>query len=317
MPTSALAARLHLHGSPLVVEPVSLREPGPDEALVELAYAAINPVDRYVAAGRVAPDASLPRILGSEASGSLDGAPVLVCGHDLGRAKDGLWATAAVVPRAAVTPLPAGVDLKQAAAMGVAGVTAWTVVSQLAKVRPEDRVLVLGASGGVGSIAISLIRSIGAQVWGQTEDAKKRAWISARGADQVVVTGSAGLVEAVAGLNPTVVLDPLGGAYTGPAITALEPFGRLVIFGTSAGLRGEIGIQELYRKALTVRTYSGLIEPSDRLAVGVAGALSALAAGQLRVSVDSVMALAEVNDALARQAGREVLGKLVLDLRRS
>ena len=314
MSTSAVAARLHQHGDPLRVESVDLLEPGQDEVLVNLAYAAINPVDRYVALGRVAPDSPLPRTLGSEAVGTVDGRPVLVCGHQLGRQRDGLWATAAVVPRGAVSDLPAGVDLKQAAAIGVVGVTAWTVVTRLAGVTAADRVLVLGASGGVGSTAISLVRSIGAQVWGQTEDPKKRAWISARGASRVVVTDSEHLVEEVRALRPTVVLDPLGGQFTAGAITALEPFGRLIIFGTSAGLRGEISIQELYRKELTVLTYSGLIEPPERFAAGVTGALGALADGRLRISVDSVMPLAEVNEALARQANREVLGKLVLDL---
>lgn len=314
MSTLATAARLHQHGTPLRVEQLALPEPAPGEVLVDLAYAAINPVDRYVAAGRVAPDASLPRTLGSEAAGTLDGVPVLVCGHDLGRSRDGVWASAAVVPRAAVTALPEGVDLVEAAAMGVAGTTAWTVVTELAKVSTKDRVLVLGASGGVGSIAVSIIRAIGATVWGQTEDGEKRAWILARGADQVVVTGGQGLVAAAQELRPTVVLDPLGGGFTGGAVTLLEPFGRLVIFGTSAGLRGEIGIQELYRKEITVLTYSGLIEPPERLARGVAGALEALAARRLQVHVDSVMPLSEVNQALARQAGRDVLGKLVLDL---
>lgn len=75
--------------------------------------------------GRVAPGAPVPRTLGTEGAGTVDGRPVLARGHGIGTARDGLWATAAVVPYAALIDVPDGVALEQAAAMGVAGVTAW------------------------------------------------------------------------------------------------------------------------------------------------------------------------------------------------
>jgi len=78
------AARLHHHGDPLAVDEVSLPAPAPGEVRVELAFAGVNPVDSYVAAGRVAADGPLPRTVGSEASGHLDGRPVLVTGAGLG-----------------------------------------------------------------------------------------------------------------------------------------------------------------------------------------------------------------------------------------
>src|SRR5437763_4174676 len=105
------AARLHEHGQPLRVEEVELPEPGPDEVLVELRYAGINPVDRYMAEGRVAPDGPLPRTLGSEGSGVLGGQEVLIAGGGLGAGRDGVWAQAAVVPASSVLELPPGVEL--------------------------------------------------------------------------------------------------------------------------------------------------------------------------------------------------------------
>jgi len=165
MPT-VTAARLIRHGAPLVIEELELPDPGPDEVVVDLAFAGVNPIDRYGAEGQVTPDALVPRTLGSEASGVVGGRAVVVRGHGIGTRRDGVWATGAVVPSAALVPVPEGVDLRVAAAMGVAGVTAWRVVTEKARVRPDDRVLVLGASGGVGSIALSVVRSIGATAWG-------------------------------------------------------------------------------------------------------------------------------------------------------
>lgn len=313
----ARAARLHAHGKPLVVEEVDVPAPGADELVVEMAFAGVNPVDRYTAEGRVAPDGPLPRTLGMEGSGrrAEDGRPVLVQGSGLGTKRDGAWAERIVVPRAALTDIPAGVDLAAAAVMGVAGVTAWRTATEQAAVTAQDRVLVLGASGGVGSILVSLCRSLGARVWGQTGNRDKAAFITDQGADEVVTVGAADLAGAVEPLAPTVVFDPLGDGFTAAAVEALAPFGRLVSFGVSAGPTVELNMQMLYRKGLTVHGYGGLIEPEERMAAGKAAALAALADGRLRVAVADVLPLGRVNDAFADLVDRAVTGKIVLDLR--
>src|SRR3954453_6070747 len=161
------AARLHSRDTPLVVEEVVLPSPGDGEVRVELAFAGVNPVDSYIARGRVASDGPMPRTVGGEARGLVDGRPVLVTGAGLGSTRDGVWAGAANVPETAVVPLPEGVGLREAAAMGVAGLPSWHTL-QLAGVRSADRVLVLGASGGVGLTTVSLAAALGATVWGQT-----------------------------------------------------------------------------------------------------------------------------------------------------
>ena len=75
------AARLHTHGEPLVVERVVLPEPTEGEVRVELEFGGVNPIDRYLALGRVNPAGPLPRTPGGEAAGTLDGVPVLVAGE--------------------------------------------------------------------------------------------------------------------------------------------------------------------------------------------------------------------------------------------
>lgn len=308
------AARLHEHGQPLVVEAVALGPPADGEVRVDLEFGGVNPVDHYMALGRVNPDGPLPRTLGAEAAGTADGRPVLVAGEGLGAARDGVWAAAANVPESAVIPIPDGVDPQKAAAMGIAGLTALHCVRRLAQVSPQDRVLVLGASGGVGSMIVSLAGAAGATVWGQTGSEDKADRIAGAGADRVLVAGPEGLPEPLAELEPTVVLDPLGGGFVAPSVSALAVRGRYVSFGVSAGAQVTFNMQELYRKMITLFGYGGMQLRRDERRSGLEAALQALRAGELRVRVDEVLALEAVNEGFARLTERRVQGKLLLAL---
>jgi NADPH2:quinone reductase len=308
------AVRLHEHGKPLVAETVELPDPGADEVRVELEFGGVNPIDRYIAEGRVAADSPLPRTLGGEAAGSAGGRPVLVAGEGLGAARDGVWAQAAVVPSAAVVELPHGVGTREAAAMGIAGLTALNVVREVGKVGPGDRVLVLGASGGVGSMVVSLARVAGATVWGQTGSQDKVESIEAHGADRVLVGGPDELADQIAEFEPTVVTDPLGGAFVMPVLEAIAPRGRLVSYGVSAGPEVRMNMQTLYRKMVSLLGYGGMQLTREERRPGLESALEALRAGELKVRVDEVLALRDVNDAFQRLVERRVEGKLLLDL---
>jgi NADPH2:quinone reductase len=307
------AARLHDHHSPLRVEEVELPAPAPGEVRVELAFAGVNPIDSYVARGLVAADGPLPRTVGGEASGLVDGRPVLVTGAGLGSTRDGVWAGAANVPETAVVPLPDGVGLQTAGATGVAGLTAWHTLN-LAEVGPGDRVLVLGAGGGVGLTAVSLAVAMGATVWGQTGSTGKTEAIRRQGAHDVLVTDASGLAGALADRAPTVVLDGLGGGFTAAAVQALAPRGRLVLFGTSTGSTSTMELQPLYRKGLRLLGYGGLILTDAERREGLAEALTAVADGRMRIPIDRVLPLEEVGEAFRLIGDRAVTGKIVLEL---
>jgi NADPH:quinone reductase len=309
------AVRLHRHGEPLVVEDVRLPDPGAGEVLVELVYGGVNPVDTYVAQGSVNPDGPLPRTLGGEASGTVDGRPVLVAGESLGAARDGVWAQAAVVPEVAITELPEGVDARDAAAMGIAGLTALNVVRHLGRVAADDRVLVLGASGGVGSMIVSLARAAGATVWGQTGAPHKAAAITEQGAERAIVAGPDELADQIAEFEPTVVFDPLGGGFVAPVVATTAARGRIVSLGTSSGAEVSLNMRQLYRKALTVFGYGGMQLRREERRPGLREALEALADGSIRVRIDAVLGLEEVNRAFDRIRERRIEGKLLLDLR--
>jgi NADPH:quinone reductase len=313
-PDTVRAARLVALGEPLQIQEVELPTPGPDEVRVNLHYGGVNPVDRYVAEGRVNPDGRRPRTLGAEAAGELDGHPVLVAGEGLGAGRDGVWAQAAVVPRLAVVELPEGVAPRAAAAMGVAGLTAFNCVRHVAAVTSDDRVVVLGASGGVGSMIVSLARAAGATVWGHTGSAAKAAAITEDGAHRVLVGGPEEVADDLVGFEPTVAFDPLGDGFVAPLMEAMAPHGRIVSFGVSAGPEVAFNMQLLYRKAVSLLGYAGLILTREERGPGLQAALEAVRAGELKVRIDSILPLEEVNDAFRRIVDRRVQGKLLLDL---
>ncbi|MPZ79552.1 MAG: zinc-binding dehydrogenase [Actinophytocola sp.] len=302
------AARLHEFGSPLRIDDVPAPAPGPDEVLVRLTHAGVNPIDirlRDGGAGRV----ELPFVPGCDGVGRADSGPVVVYGAGLGLRRAGTYAEQVAVPAKGVVRLPDGVDPVQAAGIGLAGVTAWALVGR--GVTAADRVLVLGASGGVGSLAVQLARSAGARVWAQTTDPEDASRLDL-GADRVVACDAAGLRDAVRELEPTVVLDGLGGAFTGAAVRAVANGGRITVFGVSAGARGEVDYATLYRKSVTLYGHASLAMPAADVRDALVGCLELVGAGQVRVLVDEVLPLGAVNAAHRRLTERRTTGKLVL-----
>ena len=313
------ALRLTAHGAPLRVGEVPLRDPGPGEVVVEIAAAGVNPIDRYAAQGLVAAGGPLPRTLGGEAAGWLDGSPVVVYGGGLGSMQDGVWAEAVTVHRDHVTPLDPSVELTAASGLGIVGVTAWNTVVELGRVTSSDRVLVLGAGGGVGLAIISLALAAGATVMGQVGSAGKGEAVRDFGASPVVAD-AAGLAEAARDFAPTVVFDPLGGGFTPAALSVLAPLGRHVIFGTTAGTTAELELQALYRAGHSILGYGGLNLSDEERRIGIRAAADAMGAGRLRIHVGRVMPLSEAageRDGLfAALTDRALAGKLVIDCTR-
>ncbi|MDQ6745051.1 MAG: zinc-binding dehydrogenase [Actinomycetota bacterium] len=151
-------------------------------------------------------------------------------------------------------------------------------------------------------------------MWAQTGAGEKVAFIEDQGADRILVGEAQDLREPLAELQPTAVFDPLGGDFVAVAVEALAPRGRLVSFGTSAGPQVSFNMQTLYRNMLTVLGYGGMHLDAREHRAGLQAALGALAAGELRVSIDEVLPLAAVGEALGRLERRQAQGKLLLEL---
>ena len=307
------AACLHELGGTLQLETVDDPSPSEGEVLVEVAYASVNPLDVWITQGSIGAAAEyLPWIPGTEGTGYADGRPVLVSGGGVGVIRRGLYCEQAAVPRAAVTEVPEGVDLAQVAGLGVAGVTAWASLHDRAQLGPDDRVLVLGASGGVGSLAVPLAQGTAATVWGQTTQATKVPVIEAAGADHVVVADAGELAAAVAELQPTVIMDGVGGAFTAVAVDVLAPNGRIVVYGTSADQVSSLNLRVLYRKNGSILGYGGMVLAEEKRRSILAGLVAMVTDGSLTVPVELVP-LADAGRCHQRILDRDVTGKLVLD----
>jgi len=221
--------------------------PGPDEVLIEVAYAGVGFVDTLFRAGAF--PLPLPLIPGIEIAGRVRAAGPGVAGfvpgdrvaallNDFGRGpRAGGYAELAVAHASMVGHVPDGLDLAIAAAAVVNGVTARIALHELGRLGPADRVLVLGASGGLGGIACRIAAIAGArQVIGVVGSEHTRPLASAECTD-VVLAGDlqASIPRLTGGEGLDVVVDPVGGDARELVFEHLAPFGRLLVLGDASG----------------------------------------------------------------------------------
>jgi NADPH2:quinone reductase len=302
-----------VYGEPLVLQNVPEPVPGPGEVVIDIKRAAVNPLDVWVSRGTVAAAGPLPRTGGSEGAGvTEEGRRVAFRGAGIGVARDGSYAERIAVPAAGLADVPDGVTDAQAAGVGVAGVTAFDII-ELAGVEAGMTVLVLGASGGVGSYTLQMARARGARVIAQTSRDESVGGLLDL-ADDVVVSSGDDLATRLSDLGAgiDVVFDPLGGPYSEPAAKALGRGGVMVVFGASAGPSFSISSADFYRKSARILGYGGLGSNTAELSAKSAHVLQLLAAGELEAVATTELPLEDVNEAHARIVERRAGGKLLL-----
>lgn len=303
-----------VYGEPLVLQTVPEPVPGPGEVVIDITRAAVNPLDVWVSRGTVAVAGPLPRTGGSEGAGvTEEGRRVAFRGAGIGVARDGSYAERIAVPASALADVPDSVTDAQAAGVGIAGVTAHDIV-ELAGVEAGMTVLVLGASGGVGSYTVQMARRRGARVIAQTSREESVAGLL-EVADEVVVSSGDDLERRLRDHDVArvdVVFDPLGGPYTEPAARALGRGGVMIVFGASAGPTFSVSSADFYRKSARILGYGGLGSNTAELSAKSAHVLQLLAAGELKPIATTELPLADVNEAHARIVERRAGGKLLL-----
>lgn len=293
--------------------------PGDGEALVQVLASPLNPIDIAVGAGRFyGGHPELPYIPGCECVGRLEsGELVWAHGGGLGVKRDGGLAEKLAAPRAALVSVPDGVEPALAGAVGIAGLAGWLPVAWRAPVREGETVLVLGATGTVGLVAVQGARLLGAGrvvAAGRNEEALARAAES--GADATVRLGgdddAAALREACGGEGPSLVIDPLWGPPLVAALEAAAPGARVVNIGQSAGPEAAITSAAVRGKQLEILGYSNFAVPEDVLEREYRALAERAAAGEVRLELDEVP-LADVAEAWRRQsegAGRKVVVRI-------
>jgi NADPH2:quinone reductase len=262
-----LAARIHEPGGPVRVEDVpEPRSPLPGQALIALEAASVNPVDVVISrGGHYTSTPGFPYVAGQEAVGRLvHGAAE----HDEGalvytlRTATGTLAERFLGRLDETWALPRKTDPAIAVALGIAGLAAWLPLSERALLQPGERVLVLGATGSVGRIAVQAAHLLGAShvvAAGRDRDVLER--LRSLGADAVVELrdgqdSEPALRAAFGDTGPHVVFDPLWGEPARAALAIAEPRARIVQLGQSAGAEVSLGSSSIRSKALTLLGYS-------------------------------------------------------------
>lgn len=274
---------------------------------LEVAAVALNPLDLAVAAGRFyGGHPPLPYVPGCEAVGRRDGARVYVFGDGRGTIKDGFLAERVDCPPELESSVHDELEDPIAAACGIAGIAGWIPVATRAPVRADDRVLVLGATGTVGSVALQAARALGAErVVGAGRDPARLERARDLGADAIVPIDGEGLAarlrEACGGDGPTLVVDPLWGGPAAAAVEAAAPGARIVHLGQSAGPEATLPSSLVRGKQLSILGHSNFALSAEERRHAYRDLTEHVAAGRISVAVET-FPLERVADAWAAQA---------------
>jgi NADPH2:quinone reductase len=296
-------------------------EAGPDQVVLRVRFAALNPADAFLAQAMYPAKPPLPHILGRDGVGEVIAVGAGVSNVKLGdtagilRCDCGvdLWGTLAgnvAVSAASVAPPPAGWSLEETAGAPLVYLTAWQALTQWsdppAPPPAGSVLLVTGASGGVGTASVQLGKSMGLTVVALSRSAEKGAKLRAMGADHVFNPGDPNLRKAVmAAIAPKkvdIVVDNVGGALFNQVLATLGYGGRISVVGRSAGEVPNFNTAALFFK----RNRIGGVAVSDFGAAQAQAAWKEITArlnamGQKPV-VDHVFAFEEVKQAFARLA---------------
>jgi NADPH:quinone reductase-like Zn-dependent oxidoreductase len=335
------------HGGPEVLQYQDIvnPKPGPGEVLVQVKACALNHLDVWVRRGWPGLMLEMPHIGGADVAGVIADLgkgvngwqvgdrvvvdPGIVTGEDeftqrgehslsvgihyliLGEQIPGGMAEQAVVPAANLLKMPDNWDYPEAAAPLLVSLTAWRMLFKRAELRAGESVLIVGAGGGVNSVALQLAKWAGATVYALTSTQEKMAQATHLGADVVLnyredldwhktvsrITGRRGV---------DVVVDNVGQTTLNKSMRALARGGRLVIVGNTSGPKTEIDIRFIFGKQISL-IGSTMGSPQDFRDV-----MKLVWDGKIKAPVDRVLPLSEGREGHALLESGAKFGKIVL-----
>jgi NADPH:quinone reductase len=321
------AAIIRAHGEPPVVGTRDDPEPPDGHALIAVSAAPITPLDLLCATGTSyfgAP--ALSYVPGVQGVGVVQRAPSVPAGTPVwfptsaGMAHgDGSMGEFCVAPESELVPLSDEVDQHLIAALGLSAVAGWMALTWRGELRADEQVIVLGAGGIVGQVAVQAARLCGARrvvAACRSPEARERA--RRRGADAVVPLTDADEVDPLADRmreacdGPAdLVLDPLFGVPAAAALRTLRPHGRLVNLGSSAGETAPIDSSTLRSRSLRVLGYTNNELTASQRAESLTMIVRHAIASDILVDFDP-LPLSDAAAGWSRQATGEARGRIVL-----
>jgi len=343
-PSTMRAFVVEQHGGPeaLVLRHREVPQPAPGAVRLRVEAVSLNHLDLWVRRGVPGHRFPLPLIPGCDIAGTVEAigegvtrwragdrvlvAPGIGCGlcaaclagNDhlcrsygiFGETRDGGCAEYFVVPQTHLLPHPPQLTTEEASAIPLTLLTAWHMLVGRARVRPGETVLVHGAAGGVGIMAVQVARLFGAEVLATAGSAGKAAIAASLGAGQVVLYREVDFVDEIRRLTGKrgvdIVIDHAGGGVFEGSVRVLAKGGRLVNCGATAGAAVTFDVRMLFFKALSF--LGSTMGSRGELEEAWAHVMS----GRIRPVLDRVFDMEELPQAHERLESREALGKVVV-----
>ncbi|MFD1214150.1 NAD(P)H-quinone oxidoreductase [Arthrobacter sp. GCM10027362] len=322
------AVRSRTAGGPetLAVEELPDPVPAAGEVLIDVAAAGLNRADSLQRRGRANLPPGASDIFGMEVSGTVaepgPGTGDFRRGEEVVALLDsGGYATRVAVPAAQVLPVPRGIGVIDAAGLPEAAATLVSNLCMAARFRAGETVLIHGATGGIGTFGIQLVKALGGRAAVTASSPAKLDAAAKLGADILINYTAEDFAQVMAEAGGAdIVLDTVAGPYLNRNLQALAPCGRIVTIGMQGGSQGHLNFAMLMKKKASV---TGTLL-RDRPAEQKAGIMAAtrrlvwplLESGDITVTTDRVFPLSQVARAHEYFDSKDHVGKVLLDCRR-
>ena len=311
MTTSMQAIRQHSYGQRdvLQLENVPMPQINPDDVLIRVHAAGVNPVDWKIREGYLQSIMSheMPLTLGWDVAGEIVALGEQVTGWQIGDAvysrpdiaRNGAYAEFVAIRASEIAKKPKSLDWQQAAAVPLAALTAWQALFEIAQLQAGEKVLIHAGAGGVGLFAIQLAKWRGAEVYTSTSS-KNAELVTAHGADHVIDYTQANFADL---RDLDVVFDTMGGDILAQSWQTLKAGGRLV----SICDQPDTATAQKHH----VHVHFCFVQPNAAQLSEIAALLDA---GHIKVVIDSVFPLAQAALAHERSESGRARGKIVLQV---
>ncbi|MGB5330197.1 MAG: quinone oxidoreductase [Gammaproteobacteria bacterium] len=321
------AIRIHATGGPEVLkwEDIEVGDPGPGQVRLQQSACGLNYIDVYGRSGMY-PVGELPAVLGMEGVGVIDtvgeGVDDLAAGDRVAYPMNlGAYAEARLIDASKLVSLPDSINDETAAAMMLKGLTAHYLLFRTYPVKAGDSILVYAAAGGVGLILCQWANLLGANVIGCVGSQEKAQLARDNGCHHTILYRDEDIASRVReltdGVGAAVAYDSIGKATFDASLDSLRPFGVLATYGNASGPVEAFnpgilaGKGSLYVTRPTLATH---ISTRALLDEGAERLLDVVGSGQVQVSVNQTMPLADCAEAHRQLEARETTGSTILKI---